>query len=346
MLDNLFAGLDNDIDFSTKEVDNVFGRCIYLLHDLQITLPSWIEAKIPNSKELKLSRSMRSPLIEDAFKKGKGYGKGDIPELKQVLDNLIWQEMNTFEERQKFINFLSSLETGLFSTNIEKPFSEIEGKEIPKFDSGFSPLDKAVKGFYQGLGCFAGLPGSGKTSVLLNVSAQLAKQSPIWYFQTEIPSELIESRIELLEPKKFHKDSRFFAGNYSATTILEKVLKNPCKDRIIVYDSPEIKATGGDDLVYWEQTLQELVQIKLQSKLVFFTSQIKQNISWDELGMYSLSGSANKARYCDLIIYLNNFSENLMCKTAKNRFGSLGSSMTKYNYETMKIEEDFVSELF
>ena len=54
MLNDLFAGLENDIDFPIKEVGNVFGRCIYLLHDLQITLPNWIEAKIPNSKELKI----------------------------------------------------------------------------------------------------------------------------------------------------------------------------------------------------------------------------------------------------------------------------------------------------
>lgn len=348
----LFGGLEGDVDFfPTKQEkvkdENLYGRCIYLLDTLQLTLPRWLEAKIPYSKELGSSKALWSPLLTASYKKGKAYGKGSIDELKEVLDALLCTELETFSERKDFHTFINSLTNGLFSTNVEKKISEVEGSDIEKFDSGFYPVDAAQGGFYQGLFAFAGEPGSGKSSILLNLSAQLAKQYPVWYFQTEIPSHLIESRISILEPEKWHKDSYFHAGSYSSSSILQKVIKNPDPNRVIVYDSPEIMDSGKSPIEYFLQCYQELVQIKLLSRMVIVTSQIKQNVSWNDLGIYSLNDSASKARYVDGIIYLRNFNGNLMCKLGKNRFGdTMGTSMVKYNYETMQVEDDAISDLF
>lgn len=351
-MDAFFEGgikITEDVDFFKQPKlpdENLYGRCIYLLDSMQVTLPSWLLSKIPYSNEISSSKVLWSPLVTDAYRKGKSYGKGTTEELKEILDALLWSELKNFDERQKFISFLNSLTSGLFNTNEEKSFAEVEGKDIEKFLSGFTPIDNALHGFYQGVFCVAGLPGSGKTSILLNLTACLAQQFPVYYYQTEIPSGLIQSRISLLNPKSFHKDSKFHAGNYSSAKILEEILKFPDKNRIVIYDSPEIKDTYLDDTIYWERTFQELVQIKLHSKAVIVTSQIKQNISWDELGIYSLSGSASKARYLDGLIYLNQFAGNLLIKTAKNRFGILGNSMAKYDYSTMTLEEDYISDIF
>lgn len=339
--------VQSEVDFYSPKIsdDNLYGRCLYLLDDLKIQLPVFLQIKIPYYNELQKSKALWSPLVTEHYRKGKSFGKGSTEELKEILDELLWKELKDYSERQRFIGYVESLSNGLFETNDERKFSDLKSGTIEKFDSGFQPIDKALKGFYQGIFCFAGLPGAGKTSILLSLAASFAQNYPVWYFQTEIPSDLIQPRFQLLNPESFHTDSMFHAGNYSSASILEKILKNPNKNRIIIYDSPEIM-NSSEPIVYWEKTMQDFVQIKQHSKCVLFTSQIQQKQSWEELNVYSLSGSANKGRYADGIIYLNQFAGNLMIKTAKNRFGHLGNSITKYNYETLKIEEDFISDLF
>lgn len=354
-LDELMEGaetLSEDIDFYKPEISNdkLYPRCVYLLVSLKITLPRIFSNHIPFYEEIVKPQSLWVPMIQKEYAKGKTLGEGSIDELKLILDLIIFPELKNYEERKKFVNFLESLSSGLFHTNIEKPISKVSGKEIEKWNSGFAPIDKALGGFYQGVFAIAGLPGSGKTSIVLNLAANFAKNYPVWYYQTEIPSSLIESRIKLLEPEKWNKDSYFHAGNYNTTTILEKVQRSPNPNRIIIYDSPEIidMSKSSDLLYYFMKTYQDLVQIKHHSKLVIVTSQLKQNLKWEDLdNPYCLNDSASKARYLDGIIYLGSFVDNLMIKLGKNRFGSPnGSSMVKYNYETMQLEDDFVTDLF
>jgi hypothetical protein len=321
------------------ETENIYGRLIYLLHDLEIKLPNFVLSKIPYNEELAKPRVDWAPLLENAYKKGRSYGKGDVTELRYLLHKSLSDEYETYDSQSRFMAFLNSFTHGLFDTNTEKPVNEVELSEIEKFDSGFGLIDSVVKGFYQGIWTFAGTPGSGKTSILLSMAASFAKHYPVWYYQTEIPAPIIESRLSQLKPTEWNKNSVLHAGNYNTASILEKCLSYPNKDRVVIYDSPEIKDTGLDDLQYWEKTYQELVQVKSVSKLVIVTSQIKQGLSWDDLGVYSLSGSASKARYSDGIIYLNSFAENLMMKCAKNRFGVPLSRIGKYNFETMQAEQ-------
>ena len=355
-LNDFFDGTETvltDVDFykpeqSTLNDENLYGRCIYLLDNMQITLPSWLLAKIPYSSEISSSKSLWSPMITDAYRKGKSYGKGSLEELKEVLDTLLCTELKNYKERRLFSTFLDSLASGLFSTNVEMPMQDVKGEEIPKFESGFAPLDSIQQGFYQGVFCLAGNPGDGKTSILLYLAKCLAENFPIWYFQTEIPSPLIQARIKKdLQPETWKSGSRFFAGNYSSSAILQKVLKEPNPDRIIIYDSPEIKDSALDKLVYFEKTYQELVQLKLLSKAVFVTSQVKQGLNFDELDVYSLNDSASKARYLDGIIYTSRTGSISMLKIAKNRFGSSrGKTMIKFNMENLTLEHDELTDLF
>ena len=324
--------------------EKVYGRVVFLLSSMEVTLPGFVLSKLPCGKELANSKATWSPMLTQSYKAGASYGKGSLDELREVLDHLLHTEMTSYQERQNFVGYLGSLANGLFSSNHEITFQEVKGENIEKFDSGFKPFDTCLGGLYQGVFCVAGLPGSGKTSVLLSFMNEVARKHPVWYFQTEIPSSLIQSRINQLSPQSWK--GKFHAGNYSAASILEKVMKDPDPERIIIYDSPEIKVTTLDDLVYWEQTMQSLVQIKLHSKAVFVTSQIKQGITWDDLGIYSLSGSASKSRYLDGLLFIANFNNNLLVKSAKNRFGALGSSLYKYDYSTMSLEDDLLSSLF
>lgn len=344
IVDELGGNLFGDVDFYSDS--DVYGRLLYLLDTMQITLPAFIAVKIPYVGELKNSKALWSPLVAEHYKIGSKYGKGTVEEVQQLLFETVGDEFKDFDSQGRFITYLNSLVHGLFETNVEKQISEVESREIEKFNSGFGLIDRVVGGFYQGIWTVAGNPGSGKTSVLLSLCSHLAKQYSIWYFQTEIPAPIIESRISLLNPQEWHKESKLHAGNYSSASILESCLKEPDHNRIVVYDSPEIKSTSLDDLQYWEQTYQELVQIKSVSRMVLVTSQIKQNLDWNDLGVYSLSGSASKARYSDGIIYLSNFAGSLMVKVAKNRFGTLGNGIGKFNFETMQVEQDNLGDLW
>jgi len=343
-LEELFG----EVNFYQPETkpSNALARVIYLVDQLDIKLPDWILRKLPLAENISQSKSLYSPLLTKLYQQGKSYGEGTVKELQECLDNVLHAEMKTFDERRKFTRYIESLASGLFKTNVEKRIQEVEGKDIVKFNSGFEAFDRVIGGFYQGAFCIAGLPGSGKTSLLLALAAAFGKTYPVWYFQTEIPAGLIESRIELLSPKTWKEDSYLHVGNYSSASILEKVKANPDPNRIIVYDSPEIKDVSIDTLDYFTATYQDLVQLKLLSKCVFVTSQVKQNISWNDLGIYSLNDSASKARYLDGIIYLSQFADTTLIKSAKNRFGPLGNGMVKFNLETMQVEQDDLSELF
>jgi hypothetical protein len=80
--------------------------------------------------------------------------------------------------------------------------------------------------------------------------------------------------------------------------------------------------------------------------MVIVTSQTKQNIGWDDLGIYSLSDSAAKARYSDVILYIGRILDTVLVKTAKNRFGSLGTTSGLYDYQSMQMKTDFVDSMF
>lgn len=341
-LDDL--GLQSEVNFYSD--DDVFSRLIYLLETMRINLPTWLVNKLPFADSLSKPLVLWSVMMKSAHRKGSVYGEGSIDEFKQCLDKIIQPELKTFEERKRFWDWANTLSNGLFDENKETWLEDIEeGQSIEKFNSGFTPFDQVTKGFYESIVTVAGEPGAGKTSVLLSFMGALASKYQIWYFQTEIPDDLIKQRISLVKPKTIIKGSKVFCGNYSSADILEKVKKDPNPDRIIIYDSPEIN-TEEDEIKYFKKVYQDLVAIKQVSKMVVVTSQIKQGITWDQLGIYSLSGAASKARYTDIIIYVGRIYDTLLVKTAKNRFGQLGNTSNKFDYETLSIQEDYVKQLF
>ena len=349
-MDELFS-LD-DIGVSVAPVtisdnEDVFSRLIYLIETMKIELPNWLKYKLPFSDTLSKPVVLWSPLLKAAYRKGQVYGEGQLDELKQCLHKVLSPELKTFEENNKFWLYLSSLADGLFQQNVEVWLEDIEdGIQIEKFRSGFEPFDKATGGFYKSIVTVAAVPGAGKTTLLLSFMGDLARNNAVWYFQTEIPSELIKSRISLVKPNQIAKGCKVFCGNYSSETILELVKKDPDPNRIIIYDSPEIKTSPLEPVQYFEKVYQDLVAIKMLSKMVVVTSQTKQNVGWDDLGIYSLSDSAAKARYTDIILYIGRFNDTVLVKTGKNRFGQLNVTQCKYDYETLRIKEDFTDLMF
>lgn len=341
----------DDLEVTTPTVNfndsDVFSRLVFLLETMKLDLPNWLRYKIPFADQLSKPVVLWSPLLKAAYQKGSVYGEGNLDEVKQCLDKVLQPELKTFEERTKFYQYLAALADGLFDENEEVWLDQIDsGEQIQKFNSGFAPFDQATHGWYKSIVTVAGTPGSGKTSLLLSFMGCLAKYYPVWYFQTEIPKQLSKSRIALVKPSQPFKGCKVFHGNYSSEAILQLVEKDPDENRIIIYDSPEIKTSSVEPIAYFEKVYQDLVSIKMLSRMVVITSQTKQNIGWEDLGIYSLSDSAAKARYSDVILYIGRILDTVLIKTAKNRFGQLGQAMTKYNYETLKIQDDNLDDMF
>jgi hypothetical protein len=345
-LDDLGVDLTLTTNFELTEGD-VYSRLVYLINSMKIELPTWLKYKLPFADQISRPLALQSPLTKAAYRKGETFGEGTIEEVKQCLEQIVTPELKQYDERKKLWGYLGTLSEGLFEENQETWLEDIEGGEqIEKFNSGFLPFDQATRGFYDSILTVAGTPGSGKTSLLLSFMGKLAERFPVWYFQTEIPSKLIHTRIKQIKPTEPFPGSKVFCGNYSSEGILEKIKRNPDPDRIVIYDSPEIKTSGLDPIQYFEKVYQDLVQIKMLSKMVVVTSQTKQGIGWEDLGVYSLSDSAAKARYSDIILYIGRMHDSVLVKTGKNRFGQLGQSLCNYDYETLRLREDALSDLF
>ena len=348
-MNDLFGDLTTEENFypSISKEDS-YGRTVYLLEHLGIKLPAWVKSKFPFGNDLDKPKSLWSPLLQTSYKTGKSFGEGDLNEFRQCIDKVLIAELKEYNERAKFWEWLGSLSEGIFDENLEIVIQDIEDVEgIERFKTGFKPFDDCVrKGFYQAIVTVAANPGSGKTTMLLAAMKELAQQFEVWYFQTEIPAQMIQATLYKLEPSKWPNECRLFCGNYSTKSILDKIKKNPNPNRVIIYDSPEIASTTLDPLIYWKQVYQDLVSIKMHSKIVFVTSQIKQGIPFPDLNMYSLSDAASKGRYSDIIIYIDKYNDNALFATKKDRFGSWGTSMVKFDYDKIKIVEDEMTELF
>lgn len=343
----------DDVELSNASVDlaisdsDVFCRLVYMLKTMKVNLPSWLKYKIQFISDIEKPLVLFSPLMKAAYNKGCVYGETTVDEFKQVLHKVVAAELKTFEESKKFWDYVNSLTDGLFEENEETWLEEIEGGEdIEKFNSGFALFDKAVGGFYESIVTVAGTPGSGKTTLILSLMGHLARFYPVWYYQTEIPGRLIKTRIAKIKPPTFDKGCKAFFGNYTTDSIIEAVKKNPDPNRIIIYDSPEIKNSGLEILAYWEKIYQDLVTLKMHCKMVIVTSQTKQNIGWDDLGIYSLSDSAAKSRYSDILLYVGRIMDTVLVKTAKNRFGQLGQTSGSYDYASMQMKSDYVDKMF
>jgi len=348
MTESLFSLDDISIasDVATA-VDDVYSRLVFLLESMKLELPTWLKYKLPFAENLSKPRVLWSPLLSAAYRKGEIYGEGSVDEIRQCLDKVLSPELKTFDDRKKFWDYVGSLATGLFTENEEVYLEEVVGGGmIEKFNSGFAPFDQAIGGFYQSIITVAGTPGSGKTSLILSLMGELVKNFPVWYFQTEIPAKIIYSRISQIRPKNIVPGSKIFCGNYSSESILERVKKEPDQNRIIIYDSPEVKTSGVDPIQYFEKVYQDLVSMKMESRAIIVTSQTKQGIGWEDLGVYSLSDSAAKARYTDIILYLGRILDTVLVKTGKNRFGQLGQSMTKYDYANLTLVDDKLGDMF
>jgi len=270
--------------------------------------------------------------------------------LENAIDDLpLTQRLSLTAELQRFVerkdDELVQIE--------EMSMSEIEeGEVIPKFLTGFTPLDLCLQGggAYQGIVIVMAPPGTGKTSIMLSIMEGIHNEHPDWekfFFEMEIPRSLMAARISpLIKRNPFKQTDKLFTGSIPIEDIEKKLDEfSNSEDRVVFVDGPDAMPGLGSESRRIElgHIYRRLVKIKERSRLVVVSSQPNRAGSGN-LQMSSLAESWEKAWYADMIIGVNAPGVGRMrLKCLKNRFGQKdGEVVFNYDLESLSYDDPYL----
>lgn len=295
--------------------------------------------------------------LQKLFEKGAKEGAGTLEEFKILVANVCVEELELSKEELSFSKFMqsfASIHKWLESERDLVGYAEaslLDPGEIPeqiKWDTGFDPLDLVTGGLYQGIWTFIGRPGDGKTTMFLTFMEELRKSnaaSSVWLFETEIPMNLMLYRAQpILKRTKFVEDDRIITGLTPVEEIIDRLDADPDPERVIIYDSPDVLAAGGESdqrRFVLEEIYRNLVRVKSRCKAVLTASQPRRKDRY--LSLESVAESWAKAWYSDGVITLGKAGgtpgsfETVQLRVVKNRFGISGQDL-KFQYHFGSLE--------
>lgn len=340
---------------------NDMSRLVYLLVNQKVELPPMIRRVLPFGKELAemhhgVGAAGDVEQLAYLYESGSRLGEGSPAEIINIILRLLDGNTGILDPRDKLAVYrdVELLYQEMLRPKAPQEFVELDMSkdcpitEIPKFDSGFTPWDNVIGGFYQSLGVVIANPGTGKTSLCLSLMEQLVKYGrPTWFFENEIPAGPMQGRISPLTRRThFEGYGRLFCGPYSVDRIESLVRADPDPERIIIFDSPDVQfgSVTGEKRLDLERDYQRLVLLKPLCKMIVVTSQPRRADT--ELSLKSVAESWGKAWYADWMVTvekspspIGNEQVTLKSKSVKNRFGvSNLVSYYQYNYASMEAE--------
>lgn len=303
--------------------------------------------------------------IHELYNDGVSNLKGDDTEFKMLIGQLASAQLDmrrddlTLEEYLLRMRELADYVTNQVETLVDIDEADLgdeyEVASIPKFETGFSPLDYVVGGFYQGIVTIVGKPGSGKTTLLLRIMEDMRKNagkihvSKLWFFELEISKNLMLYRMKPQRARtKFVQGDKMFCGLITTREILQKIEDDPDPDRVIFFDGPDVAAAGQTAeamRMSFTSIYRDLVRIKERSKIVFVTSQARRKDR--ELTQESVSESWAKSQYSDIILTIHPYHEKMTrgytpirVFVGKNRFGiAQTDTIFNFNYSNITWED-------
>ena len=292
--------------------------------------------------------------LQMLYEQGEQMGPGTEEECRLLIADMIHREVSErelslhdtlviYNEVEGFVRRGDLLEESEVDLSTVQ---ETDLVDIPKWDSGFTPLDMALGGMYQGLLMIMARPGVGKTSMTLSIAEGLVTQGiPIVYIENEIPESLMLPRMKpIFQRTKFKKNDRLICASWSSKEVLEFVRDNPDPERVVIYDSPDVMTGGDDKRLQLEKAYQDMVKVKMLSKAVIVTSQPRRRD--DELRITSAAESWAKAWYADAMVGLQSAPQSrLRIRVLKNRFGPNSNEVLfGYDYETLEAKDSAYDE--
>ena len=167
----------------------------------------------------------------------------EIQEQLEEMDLLPREKLSILSDVNRF---LEKAEDELVQVQ-QSSMSSIEGvHEIPKFKTGFGPLDIVLGdgGAYQGIIVFMGAPGTGKTSVMLSLLEAINRNLPeteLFFFEMEIPMKLMQGRMSALNARTPFKDNdKLFTGSIPIEDVEQQLDEySTTDDKIVFIDGPD-----------------------------------------------------------------------------------------------------------
>jgi len=327
-----------------------YARLVYLIIDHQIVIPKNVVKWIPGGDWLreiaispvKFSEGNPEQVIS-LYKKGKLLGPGTRQEAAMLLGEYVDLLLDTAELNwtakhavYEAIENLGSLDHTL--EYMEVDLGEPGDKEvIPKWNSGFLPLDAVTGGLYQGIITLMSPPGGGKTSLAMTIAEEVRKNNvcnSLLIVQTEIPGMLIKARMQPIFSRTQFKAGidTLVAASWTTSDIIEYVEENPDPERIIIYDSPDTPIMGGGEGTRFmiAKAFKDLIDLKQKCKCIIVTT-------WPRRGdrimsLESASEGASKERFSDMLIAVTSGGGRVSLRVLKNRFGEAGKNIS-FNYD-------------
>lgn len=341
-------------------MDLTNARLVYLLSKHSLAIPRPVLKYLPGGEWLsQLQNGLGSaatmldvPLaqLNQIYKQGESLGPGSDAEARDIIADLVDAEVQRkdldldvrvriYAELERFLTKTELVE----ETEVDLSLAEIPDS-IPKFQTGFEPLDMVLGGMYQGLVILMARPGTGKTSVMLSImEAAVCSGIPTVFVESEISQQMMLGRMRfMLKRTAFTPRDRLICGGWSAREVLDYVREFPNPDRIVFFDGPDVVggSSADDRRFVLERAYQDLVRVKQLSRAVIVSSQPRRNDG--RLSITSTAESWAKAWYADAIVgieAIHGLDTRLRLRTIKNRFGPSEQQVTfKYNLMDLSWE--------
>lgn len=341
------------------------ARLFYLANELRTPLPASLLKYLPQGELLQAIASfglagaesglgLSRAQLEKLMKQGSKDGKPTREEWRYLATHLITETLIDQKETMKTEDFMQKMNLLSRWSNGASSLVEVgeggftnDGVNIEKWDSGFSPFDIVMEGFYTGLFIIMGSTGTGKTSHMLSLAESLRRKklaSEIWFFQTEIPQPMFKYRMKpMTERTKFlmGKD-RIFYGLQPISEIIEMVKSHPDPNRVIFHDSPDVLAGGSVEdgrRFELESIFRDLVILKSLCKSVFAASQVRRKDR--SIKITSAAEAWAKAWYADGMLGIQklgfrNEMAHMKASVVKNRFGPVDFEI-QYEYDQVNL---------
>lgn len=303
-----------------------------------------VNGSLPSDQVLKFYDNGRMSREETA-----GPTRGDSGEFRQLLGQVAVDTLELDRDQLKLDNYLSRMAEirdfvvygadELVGT-ADVSMGETSGSmEVPKYMTGFEPLDSLTGGFYQGIVTLMGKTGTGKTSLMLSLLEALRKNNVVsssLFLEVEIPqSMMLWKTSPMRERTTFTDKDRLLTGAYSIRQVLRKLTEDPDPNRAVFIDGPDAMSAGTGDKKRFaiEGIYRDLVRIKNLCKLVVVSSQTRRG---DEtLDLESVAEAWTKAWYSDIVLGLHRQApvmgaknaHRMMVNCSKNRFGPVGGEV-------------------
>lgn len=349
---------------------NGISRVLYLADRYRTRIPKTVASSLPYGDiirevselgssgaavNLRLSNGQLTKLVEE----GSEGGDGSEEELRLLIADLALGEMELRKEDmeiKEYLRFLDNIKAFSDGHADLVQIGEIDlGTEddtevsIPKFKTGFEPLDILTGGVYQGITIMMGKPGHGKTSILLSIMETLRYTevaSSIWFYNVEIPREMMLYKIRPMRRRTQFtpEEDILYCGYYSLPEIIKAVQDDPNPDRVLIIDGPDAMtgAAGEGRRFALEAFMIELVKVKELLKWIVISSQVRRKDR--HITLESGAEAWAKAWYADISVGITKIGgtrdSQVKMRIVKNRFGpSDREGIFKYDFTDLIYED-------